>query len=194
MASCDSTPEGAAPPGAGAPAPVYPHELIEDVLLRDGVRAHLRPIRPDDESRLVDYYSRLSQHTAYHRFFTLMKRLPLDWAHYLANVDYHRRLALVAERLAPEAEPELLAVGRYEATADAVPEVAFVVKDGWQGRGLGTILLDRILRAGVSRGFTTFRAYVLADNVRMLRLLNRQTKVRERRVEDGVVVLLFERR
>ncbi len=67
-----------------------------DRTLEGGLR--LRLIRPDDEPRLVALYDRLSRHTAYQRFFTVMRRLPIDWAHFLANVDYQTRLALVIER------------------------------------------------------------------------------------------------
>ena len=173
-----------------APAP-YPGELEREILLGDGTRLMIRPIRPDDEPGLVNLYDRLSQHTAYQRFFTVTKRLPPNWAHFLANVDYRRRLALVAE---PEVG-ELVAVARYEPTDDEeVAEVAFVVVDAYQGRGLGKILLDSLLEAAHARGIHRFRAYVLADNARMLGLLARFTHIVERHVESGVASLLFERR
>ncbi len=153
----------------------------------------LRLIRPDDEPRLVALYDRLSQHTAYQRFFSLMKRLPPDWAHFLANVDYQTRLALVIERDDAGA-PALIAVARYERTADPdVAEVALVVQDGWQGQGLGRLLLRELLAAAGARGIRRFRAYVLADNSRMLRLLHRDTRILERHVESGVAEVLFER-
>src|SRR5262245_47602972 len=123
----------------------YPHELEHEVVLPDGARLTIRPIRPEDAPRLMEFHERLSRHTAYQRFFTVMKRLPPDWAHFPANVDYRRRLALVVER-----EPgELVAVARYEPTNhDDTAELAFVVQDGWQDRGLGTILLADLLRGG----------------------------------------------
>ena len=153
----------------------------------------LRQIRADDEPRLMALHERLSEQTAYQRFFTVMKRLPLNWARYLANVDYQTRLALVIERH-DVPEPELVAVGRYEPTSEAgVAEVAFVVQDGWQGKGLGRLLLHELLAAATARGIRRFRAYVLADNHRMLRLLARHTTVLERRRDAGVVELLFER-
>lgn len=74
----------------------YPAELERTVALRNGARVRLRPIRPADEPRLVELYERLSAVTAYRRFFTLMETLPPELAHHFANVDYHRRLALVA--------------------------------------------------------------------------------------------------
>jgi GNAT superfamily N-acetyltransferase len=172
----------------------YPRELEPDVTLKDGTALRLRPIRPEDAPRLIEFYNRLSRHTAYQRFFNVMKRLPPDWATMLAGVDYRRRLALVAER-GPAGAPEIEAVARYEPTDDpGIAEVAFVVQDGYQGRGLGVLLLRHLLEAGEARGIRRFRAYVLADNRRMLDLLNRFTDVRDRHLESGVVTLDFERR
>jgi RimJ/RimL family protein N-acetyltransferase len=178
----------------GAPMAAYPEELERDIVLRDGARLHLRPIRPEDQDRLVAFYDRLSRHTAYQRFFTVMKRLPPDWAHLLANVDYQRRLALLAEHGPPDA-PELVGVARYEPTdREDTAEIAFVIQDGWQNRGLGTIMLDELLAAAEARGIRRFRAWVLATNARMIDLLMRYTDVRERRTESGVTELLLTRR
>jgi RimJ/RimL family protein N-acetyltransferase len=172
----------------------YPRELEREVVLRDGARLRLRPIRPEDQDRLITFYDRLSRHTAYQRFFTVMKRLPPNWAHLLANVDYERRLALLAEHGLPE-DPELVGVARYEPTGQAdMAEIAFVIQDGWQNRGLGTLMLDALLAAAEARGIRRFRAYVLASNARMIDLLVRFTDVQERRMESGVTELLLARR
>jgi RimJ/RimL family protein N-acetyltransferase len=178
-------------PAQDAPAS-YPTELERELVLRDGARLRLRPIRPDDEPGLVDLYDRLSRHTAYQRFFSVMRRLPPDWAHFLANVDYRRRLALVVEH--PPAG-ELIAVARYEPTnGEDTAEIAFVVQDGWQNRGLGTVLLGELLAAAEARGVRRFRAYVLADNTRMVDLLVRFMDVLERKTESGVTTFLCARR
>jgi RimJ/RimL family protein N-acetyltransferase len=154
----------------------------------------LRPIRSDDQDRLITFHDRLSQHTAYQRFFTVMKRLPPDWAHLLANVDYQSRLALIAEH-GPIEAPELVGVARYEPTdRPDTAEVAFVIQDGWQNRGLGTTMLDELLAAADARGIRRFRAWVLANNTRMIDLLARFTDVRERRTESGVTELVFGRK
>jgi RimJ/RimL family protein N-acetyltransferase len=151
----------------------------------------LRPIRPGDAPALTQLYDRLSPESAYQRFFAVMRRLPPDWARILADVDHDRRAAIVAA--GPDGE--LIGVARYgtEPGADAA-EIAVVVQDAWQGRGLGTILLSALLDHAVSRGITKFLAYVLADNHRMLRLIRRQGAVTERSHDQGVVSLRFTRR
>jgi RimJ/RimL family protein N-acetyltransferase len=104
-------------------------------------------------------------------------------------VDYQRRLALVVE--APGGA-ELIAVGRYDALDEKdTVEIAFVVQDAWQNRGLGTILFDEILRAAAARSYRRFRAYVLADNRRMLDLITRFTQVESRKTEQSVTELVF---
>jgi GNAT superfamily N-acetyltransferase len=103
-------------------------------------------------------------------------------------------LALVAER-GPADAPEIEAVARYEPTDDpGTVEVAFAIQDGYQGKGLGTLLLRHLLDAAEARGIRRFRAHVLADNRRMLSLFSRLTNIRERHIESGVVTLVFERR
>lgn len=172
----------------------YPSELEREVTLGDGARVWIRPIRSDDAPRLVEFYGRLSRLTAYQRFFSVMKRLPPDWAQLLATVDYRRRLALIAEGDV-DGGRQLIAVGRYEPCPEpGTVEVAFVVQDSWQGRGLGTILLHDIMSTAQARGIDRFRAYVLADNPRMLDLLHRFTAVEARALEDGVVSLVFRAR
>ena len=174
-----------------APSQDYPRELEHEVTLKDGGTVRIRPIRAEDATRLQDLYTRLSRHTAYQRFFGIMKRLPPDWAKVLANVDYHRRLALVAEAPAGT-ELELIGVGRYEPTNEKdTVEVAFVVQDGWQNRGLGTVLFGDILHAAAERSFRRFRAWVLADNQRMLDLITRFTRVESRKTEQAVTEIVF---
>jgi RimJ/RimL family protein N-acetyltransferase len=172
----------------------YPKQFERDAILKDGARARIRPIRPDDEPRIVAFHGRLSEDTRYHRFFSSKERLPPDWAHFCANVDYHRRLALVGERIVA-GEPELMGVGRYDLTEEeGTAEVAFVVEDRWQDKGLGTILFTDLLQAAATRGIGRFRAYVLADNDRMLRLISRYGHILEQKTERGVADVLFTRR
>jgi RimJ/RimL family protein N-acetyltransferase len=164
------------------------------VTLPDGRRIRLRPIRPDDAPRLVELYDRLSRQSAYQRFFTVLQRLPPDWARFLAAVDHQRRFALVAEDGAAS-EPTLVGVARYEPLPhDDAVELAVVVQDSWQGKGLGTLLLRELMHAAEVNGIHRFRAYVLADNRRMLHLLSRHTEVLERRRDGSVIEVTMGRK
>jgi GNAT superfamily N-acetyltransferase len=158
------------------------------VALRDGEVVRLRPIRPADQQGLTALYARLSPESAYQRFHAVMRRLPPDWARILASVDDGRRMAIVA--VGPDGG--LVAVARYAAPeADDETEIAVVVEDRWQGRGLGRLLLTELLRYGAARGLGRFRAYVLADRSRVRRLIADLGRVIERKLADGVVSVLF---
>jgi RimJ/RimL family protein N-acetyltransferase len=160
-------------------------------VLQDGARVRVRLIRPDDADRIVNFFGRLSPQTVYQRFFSYMKRLPAGWAERLATADSCRRLALVADRATPLGF-ELIGVGSYEPTErEGLVEVALLVADDWQGKGLGTILIKDLMRAADASGIECFRATVLADNDRMLRLLSRLTDIQRRRTERGVVEVIF---
>jgi RimJ/RimL family protein N-acetyltransferase len=176
------------------PDAVYPAELEHDLVGPDGTQFRLRPIRRDDAERLVALHSRLSEQTVYQRFFTVMRRLPTNWARYLADVDYRGRLALVVERQGPDG-PELVGVGRYEPTREpGRVEVAFVIEDRWQRMGLGTALFNDLLGAAEARGIQEFAAEVLAENTRMLDLIRRFGDVVSSRLDHAVVSLVFKRR
>ena len=161
---------------------------MQTVVLKDGATVTLRPIRPEDEGALTALYARLSPQTSYQRFFQVMRRLPPDWAHILANVDYDRTMAIVS--LGPG--DDLTGVARYvyDPRADEA-EIAIVIEDRWQSRGLGTVLLGELIGYARRKGLRRFRAYVLADNVRMLKLVRRLTTIRDRKLDLGVVSLLL---
>src|SRR5258705_13803635 len=108
-----------------------------DVALKDGTPVHIRPIRPEDDHLLIEWFRHLSTETIYQRFFTNMSELPPAMARYAANAHFVNRMALVAE-----SGSELIGVVRYERTEDpAVVELALLIADEWQNRGLGRILL-----------------------------------------------------
>ena len=178
-------------PDAPKEVGLYPADLAREVTCRDGVRVRMRPIRPEDAPRLQALHGRLSRESIYQRFFGATPRLPTPWARFLAEVDYRGRLALVLER-GSDADPELIGVGRYEPTTEPhTAEVAFVIEDQWQGKGLGTVLFTALLTAARDRGIRHFRADVLADNRRMLDLITRFTCVDSRETQDAITSLVF---
>ncbi len=182
---------------------VYPVELECDVLLADGRTARLRPIRPDDGPALRSFGRRLSTETVYFRFFSPRRSIgDEEIAHYV-TLDYQDRLALVAV-----IEGELVAVARYdrcekppaEAAATAAQgmssgpqaqldeaEVAFVVRDDHQGRGLGTVLLEHLASAAFQRGIGRFVADTLPENYRMLNVFRSAGFDEHALIDSGVI-------
>ncbi|MFL6180304.1 MAG: GNAT family N-acetyltransferase [Actinomycetes bacterium] len=167
--------------------PGYPQHWEADVVLRDGEVCHVRPIGPDDGARLISFHSRLSAKTIYYRFFAPYPNLSPRDVQRFTTVDYHDRAALVAT-----VEDEIVGVVRYERTGQDEAEVAFVIEDRYQGRGLGTILLDRIARAARERGVRRFVAEVLPRNARMLEVFEHAGYELQSSRTDGYITLLMD--
>jgi GNAT superfamily N-acetyltransferase len=179
-------------PGQPAGIQGSPGAFDQVVSLRNGASVHLRPIRLDDAPRLIALCHRLSLRTVFQRFFS-PRRLRTEDAYALANVDYRERMALVAE-VETGQEPSLIAVARYGPAGEAaVVDIGLVVEDGWQGLGLGSILLTELLQAGAQRGVQYFKADVLTENYRALRLLARHTYITQRATSAGVTSITLRR-
>src|ERR671930_609427 len=141
----------------------YPKEREADVVLADGAVAHVRPIRPEDADAIVALHSRFSDRTRYLRYFSPYPRIPQKDLQRFVNVDHHDREALVVQY-----GDQLIAVGRYDRIGADDAEVAFVVEDAYQGRGVGSVLLEHLAAAARERGLRRFVAEVLAENSRMM--------------------------
>ncbi len=167
--------------------PGYPFKAERDVRIRDGRCVHVRPIRPDDAPRLVAFHSSLSPQSVYLRFFNFHPVLTAREVERFTHVDYADRLALVVL-----SGGRLVAVGRYdrvEGTDEA--EVAFVVADGFQHQGIGTLLADELARAARVQGIRVFAADTLPENVPMLEMFRGTGFPVETRFEEGVVKVRF---
>ena len=126
----------------------YPDELEREVAGAEGLRYHVRPIRPDDAARLVAFHRHLSPHSVYLRFFTFHPTLTDAEVARFTTVDYVDRLALVAT-----VGDRIIAVGRFDrAPGGTEAEVAFVVADEYQHHGIGSLLLDELARAALAAG------------------------------------------
>jgi GNAT superfamily N-acetyltransferase len=146
------------------PADPYPVALERDVETIGGGLVHLRPIRPTDDGPLTDFHERLSPQSVYRRFFFVHPRLTAAEIDRFTHVDYQDRLALIVEH-----GGQLIAVGRYERIAGTTEaEVAFVVDDRYQHRGIATILLEELADAAWMHGVETFVAQTLVENRDML--------------------------
>jgi GNAT superfamily N-acetyltransferase len=170
-----------------APPPGYPVQWEHDVVVADGGLVHVRPIRPSDRDALVRYYSRLSKQSIYFRFFTARPHLSERELEYFTTLDYVRRLALVAT-----VGDEIVAVARYEGGEHwPEAEVAFLVEDAHQGRGIGTVLLEALAVAARENGVEEFNAVTLLENKRMLGVFGDIGFPVTRRSEQGEVSVRF---
>jgi GNAT superfamily N-acetyltransferase len=161
-----------------------PPELRTTLVLEDGSQVSFRPVHPTDEPRMRDLFYTLSQETLYYRFMARMKTIPRKQIQDFTYIDHRNEVAIVGT--IPEAHGEqIIAIGRYylDKTTNRA-EVAFVVADGWQGRGIGTALYRHLANIARRNGIAGFTAEVLVDNVRMQNVFNNSGhNVRTRRVE-----------
>ena len=159
-----------------------------DLVLADGGAIHVRPIVPDDADGILDLHARMSDRTRYYRFFGAYPRIPARDLRRFVTVDHHDREALVAL-----ADGRIAAVGRYERLAgpgtDA--EVAFVVADAHQRRGIATDLLRRLAEAAREAGVVRFVAEVLPGNSPMLRVFSGAGFTISHEYADGVIHVSF---
>ena len=151
---------------AGTPHADPPRHWEADVLLLDGRTAHIRPITPGDADRLVEFYSRVSDESKYYRFFSPMPRLSARDVERFTTVDHSSRVALIVLLAG-----RIIGVGRFDVVSEGEAEVAFLVEDKHQGRGIAQILLEHLAQAGRELGVERFVAEVLPDNRRMITTL-----------------------
>jgi acyl-CoA synthetase (NDP forming)/GNAT superfamily N-acetyltransferase len=160
-----------------------------DALLADGSTVHIRQIEPEDADRVVSMHGRFSDRTRYLRYFAPYPRIPpRDLARFV-NVDHHNREALVVA----VASGDLVAVGRYERLGPSSPdaEVAFVVEDAFQGKGIGPLLLEHLAQAARAAGLSRFVAEVLPMNRPMIKVLTDAGYHVTREFDEGIVHLTF---
>jgi acyl-CoA synthetase (NDP forming)/GNAT superfamily N-acetyltransferase len=167
-------------------APTFPAHWTADVLLRDGRTAHIRPVTPDDKELLVEFYARVSDESKYYRFFSPMPVLSDKDVHRFTEVDYVDRVAFVLTL-----RGRMIAIGRYDVVKPGEAEVAFLVEDAYQGRGIGQLLLEHLAQAARERGVQKFVAEVLPDNHRMIQTFRDAGYKVASGYEDGVISLEF---
>lgn len=176
--------------------PSYPAHWEADVVLRDGGTARIRPISPDDAGRLVSFYEQVSDESKYYRFFAPYPRLSDRDVHRFTHHDYVDRVGLAAT-----IGGEFIATVRYDRIgADGRPatgpadeaEVAFLVQDAHQGRGVASALLEHIGAVARERGIRRFAAEVLPANNKMIKVFTDAGYQQKRSFEDGSVRLTLD--
>ncbi|MGP3923762.1 bifunctional acetate--CoA ligase family protein/GNAT family N-acetyltransferase [Streptomyces sp. 8N616] len=195
------------------PEHAYPAHWEADVVLRDGGTAQIRPITPDDAQRLVRFYEQVSDESKYYRFFAPYPRLSDRDVHRFTHHDYVDRVGLAAtvggdfiatvryDRIDADGRPATSGPsptatlnGRFATSPDIADEaeVAFLVQDAHQGRGVASALLEHIAAVARERGIRRFAAEVLPANNKMIKVFTDAGYTQQRSFEDGVVRLEFD--
>ncbi|MFI6146652.1 GNAT family N-acetyltransferase [Streptomyces sp. NPDC051109] len=176
--------------------PSYPAHWEADVVLRDGGTARIRPITTEDAGRLVSFYEQVSDESKYYRFFAPYPRLSARDVRRFTHHDYVDRVGLAAtigeefigtvryDRIGPDGRPA-------SAPADEA-EVAFLVQDAHQGRGVASALLEHIGAVARERGVRRFAAEVLPANNKMIKVFKDAGYEQKRSFEDGSVHLTLD--
>ena len=172
----------------------YPSQYVSKWQSNDGQSFTLRPIRPDDESLMVDFHHQLSDTSVYMRFFLPLKldfRVSHERLFTKCFIDYDREIAIVAEYQDEEGNRRMAGIGRLiRKHSDNTAEVAFLVADKFQNRGLGTQLLERMIDIAKKEGISGLEGATLSDNYGMKDMFAR-AGFRFSPPEDGVVTAVL---
>ncbi len=164
----------------------YPYEWEADVVLRDGSVARVRPIVPDDADRIRKFHAGQSEESIYLRYFAPIRELSDRDIHRFTHVDYTDRVALVATH-----RDDIIGIGRYDKIDDRSAEVAFNISDQYQGKGIGSVMLEHLATIALDKGVERFVAETLPQNRKMLNVFKEAGYAVTHRLEDGVVAVSF---
>ena len=165
----------------------YPEEFERRLELEDGLSVFLRPLKLTDEALLRELFYQLSPESIHTRFFQLLKSMPHEKLQEFLRIDYEADMAFVVLTSALDEEAEMVGIAHYlRDPRSNFAEAAFLVRDDWQGRGLGTRLMEALVEAARRHGIAGFTADVLERNEGMLRVFHKSGHAVESRLEDGV--------
>ncbi|MFZ2470825.1 MAG: GNAT family N-acetyltransferase [Methanothrix sp.] len=168
---------------------MYPEKLEIYRTTAKGLNVFLRPAKITDESMLKDFFYDLSTDSMYKRFFSARKDMPHKRLQDFVAVDYSTKMEILAVIVEKEKE-FIIGLGQYELNSDMhSAEVALVVSDKFQGRGVGTEILSYLIYLAKRQGLLGFTGEVLVENMSMVRLFEKMGFDTEKRSEEGVYVM-----
>lgn len=169
--------------------PVYPQQLEKWVTLKGDSKVYIRPLKLTDESLVKAMFYQLSKTSIQHRFFHMVRAMPHKKIQDLIRIDYENDMLLVVLTNASE-DSEMIGIAHYSKDARTnFAEAAFLVRDDWQGKGIGSILLKELASAAQQNGIAGFTAEVLMDNSGMMRVFHGGGYKVESRLADGIYML-----
>jgi RimJ/RimL family protein N-acetyltransferase len=170
---------------------MFLEEYKSRLQLADGKTIFVRPLLPSDEIAYRNFFYSLREETIYLRFFQNIRVFSHKMAQqHWASLDYRRNLTLIG-LVRHQANQEIMAIATYAAVDERYAEVAFVVREDFQGRGMATVMLDRLERIAIRNGFMGFTANVLPTNQPMLRVFRkRYATLQETRHRDEIALVM----
>lgn len=172
-----------------APRASYPWEEARREALKSGVELMVRPVRLSDEEALQDLFYRLSDESTYRRFMAFKKSHTHAEMQELVSLDYEQSVGLVACSLDDHAE--IIGMARYDVDpAEDLADIAFVVRDEWQHKGIGSLLFRRMKEIAAARGLAGFTADVLCENKSMMSVFQKSGMKLEIDLNHGVYRIL----
>jgi len=164
----------------------YPEELKRTVTLKDGSKVLLRPIKPSDASLKRQLFYSLSKESVTKRYLGSVKAMPLKrvWPHVI--VDYENEMSIVGV-VEEEGTENPIAIGSYVRIPNTkMAEISVVVRDDWQNKGLGTLLVKHLAEIAKEKGFESLTAWVLVDNTKMMHIFRKLGYPIKYRIEGNV--------
>ncbi|MEP7359026.1 MAG: GNAT family N-acetyltransferase, partial [Anaerolineales bacterium] len=170
----------------------YPSQYVQRWTAKQGLPLTIRPIRPEDEPLMVAFHGTLSDRSVYLRYLHTMQlsqRVAHERLARICFIDYDREMALVAESREPGQEPAIMGVGRLSKTTggNTEAEFAILVSDSFQGQGLGTELLRRIIDWGRAEHLLVIIGFISSENDAMQRIARKLGFVLKRQPGDDVI-------
>jgi RimJ/RimL family protein N-acetyltransferase len=164
----------------------YPEHMEIYRTTATGLTIFLRPVKISDEPLLKDFFYDLSDKTIYRRFFTMRPDMPHERLQSYVIIDYTKEIVILASIMEEEKEV-IVGMGQYiiEETSLSA-EVAFIVKDEYQNRGIGTEILTYLTYLAKRHGLTSFTAEVLVENKPMIHVFEKTGFDIEKRGSEGV--------
>lgn len=175
---------------------VYPAEFECVHTTKKQKQVLVRPIKAVDEDNLRNFFHKLSDHSVYLRYFRKLRSMPQRILQKTTDVDYSSDMAIVALSPPDAFQHELVGIAQWVSdpreNGHESPEIAFQVRDDWQGEGLGTFLFRQLLEIARKRGVDKLKADVLADNKGMNGIFQKSGVPFVRRSDFGVITYRFD--
>jgi GNAT superfamily N-acetyltransferase len=162
----------------------YPKEMETYRTTKAGLEVFLRPVRMSDEPLIKDLFYGLSDNSMYRRFISRRKDMPHERLQEFVIIDYTREVSVVAI-LKEEEKENVVGLGQYNIDPNThTAEISFVVRDDYQNRGIGSVLLNYLTLLARKQGLLGFTAEVLVENRPMLHLFEKMGFLMDKRIEE----------